>query len=283
MAHNVESQIWQRYFENEVNPLKRWYIGRQWRKFERFERRVFQAVDEVVAVSSQDADVMRDHFGARSVDVVENGVDTDYFRPGQSQRDPTRILFLGSLDWRPNLDAADQLLSVIFPSVLAEEPAARLCLVGRNPPENLRRRVENTPGVDLYANVADVRPFLANSALMVVPLRIGGGSRLKILEAFAAGLPVISTWIGAEGLRVQDGRHLIAVESVDFLAAEVVASLRNPAPGLARAETARRLVESEYDWEILANRLECVWMQTSQTRSKNGARMNNVRVEHVPT
>ena len=147
---------------------------------------------------------------------------------------PGQILFLGSLDWRPNLDAVDQLLATVFPAVRAQEPSARLCLVGRNPPEALQRRVQATPGVELHANVPDVRPFLAPSALMVVPLRIGGGSRLKILEAFAAGLPVVSTRIGAEGLNVENGSHLTVVENVEEMAEAIVASSeipRRPWPG----------------------------------------------------
>lgn len=259
MAHNVESQIWRRYYENEAHSLRRWYIGQQWRKYETFERRAFQQVDRVVAVSPDDAALIREQFGASHVSVVENGVDTHYFHPGALQQVPGRILFLGSLDWRPNLDAVEQLLTVVYPAVRAEEPSARLCLVGRNPPESLRQQIKTVPGVELYANVPDVRPFLAQSAVMVVPLRIGGGSRLKILEAFAAGVPVISTRVGAEGLRVQGNRHLAIVEDIGGMTAEIVACLRNPAPGLAWAERGRQLVEDCYDWNILADRLERIW------------------------
>src|SRR5262249_18511219 len=102
MAHNVESLIWQRYHEHESGRLRRWYIRKQWRKFERFERRALSEVDQVVAVSPLDAMVFRNQLGARRVSVVDNGVDTTYFRPGAGPRDPRRILFLGSLDWRPN-------------------------------------------------------------------------------------------------------------------------------------------------------------------------------------
>ncbi len=178
-----------------------------------------------MAVSREDAALIRDQFGAACVDVVENGVDTAFFQPDRSQRQPGQILFLGSLDWRPNLDAVDQMLSKVLPAVQAQQSSARLCLVGRNPPDALLRRVNATPGVELHANVPDVRPFLARSALMVVPLRIGGGSRLKILEAFAAGLPVISTRIGAEGLNVEDGVHLTVVEDIEGMASEIVAKL----------------------------------------------------------
>ena len=269
MAHNVESQIWKRYHENETNPLKRWYIGRQWRKFEDFERRVFRESDQVVAVSQEDAALIRDHLGARHVDVVENGVDTAYFRPDDSQRDPGQILFLGSLDWRPNLNAVDQLLDKVFPAVRAHEPSARLCLVGRNPPEALKRRIQATPGVELHANVPDVRPFLARSAVMVVPLRIGGGSRLKILEALAAGTPVVSTCIGAEGLCVEPGTHLTVVDRDDQMAGSIVGVLRNPAIAEVMARHARRLVEDRYFWEILAVRLDRIWTSVA-TRSANG-------------
>jgi glycosyltransferase involved in cell wall biosynthesis len=259
MAHNVESQIWRRYYETEAHPLKRWYIGHQWRKYERFERRVFRQVDRVVAVSSGDAALIRDHFGARHVAVVENGVDVAHFRPSSTERIAGRILFLGSLDWRPNQDAVDQLLSAVFPPVLAQEPSARLCLVGRNPPEALRRRVASLPNVELHADVSDVRPFLAQAAVMVVPLRIGGGSRLKILEALAAGTPVVSTRIGAEGLRLEHGTHLTVVDRIDQMAAATVDVLRNPAAARAMAQRGRRLVEDWYDWSTLGAQLEKIW------------------------
>lgn len=280
MAHNVESQIWKRYHENESHPLKRWYIGHQFRKFDAFERRVFREVDQVVAVSEEDAALIRDLLGVNHVAVVENGVDTTYFRPDDSQRDPDQILFLGSLDWRPNLDAVDQLLDIVFPAVRAEVPEARLCLVGRNPSEALRRRVLATPGVDLHASVPDVRPFLARSALMVVPLRIGGGSRLKILEAFAAGLPVVSTRIGAEGLCVESGVHLTVVEDVAALAPALVAGLRNLAPGQAQVEKARGLVEAQYDWIILADQLDAIWERIAETGALNPLERDSKRWEH---
>ncbi|HKM51797.1 MAG TPA: glycosyltransferase family 4 protein [Isosphaeraceae bacterium] len=259
MAHNVESKIWRRYWEQEPQGAKRWYIGRQWRKYERFEGRVCRQADQVVAVSDEDAALIRDQFGLAHVAVVENGVDTAFFRPDRSLREQGLLLFLGSLDWRPNLDAVDQLLSTIFPAVRAQEPRARLCLVGRHPPEALRRRVASAPGVELHASVPDVRPFLARSMLLVVPLRIGGGSRLKILEAFAAGLPVISTRIGAEGLKVQSGVHLAVVENVAGMADPIVSLLKDPERRSSLAGEGRSLVEAHYKWQRLADQLERIW------------------------
>ena len=116
------------------------------------------------------------------------------------RREPSRLLFLGSLDWRPNIDGLQQFLDDVFPAVRRAIPQATLAVVGRNPSDALRPRLVATAGVELYANVPDVRPYLATCGMLVVPLRIGGGSRLKILEALAAGVPVVSTRIGAEGL-----------------------------------------------------------------------------------
>jgi glycosyltransferase involved in cell wall biosynthesis len=258
VAHNVESVIWQRYAETEPGALRRWYIRRQWRKWQRFERGALGGAERAVSVSDLDAARLRDDFGVGRIDVVENGVDTAYFRPGEARREPGLLLFLGSLDWRPNLDGVDLLLDRVFPAVRAREPSARLALVGRHPPESLRRRAA-AAGVELHADVHDVRPHLAGCGLMVVPLRVGGGSRLKILEALASGTPVVSTRVGAEGLCLEPGRHLTVVEDADALAPALVAAIRAPAAAQAQAEEGRRRVLERYDWDTLADRLDEVW------------------------
>src|SRR5208337_4874934 len=150
--------------------------------------------------------------------VVDNGIDRRYYEAVRPNPDPATILFLGSLNWRPNVDAIGLLVEKIFPAVRAAEPAARLQIVGRKPSPALIQRAREVPGVELHADVPDVRPFLAKSTVMVVPLRIGGGSRLKILEALAAGLPVISTRVGAEGLELVPGVNLTVVEDIQGMA-----------------------------------------------------------------
>lgn len=269
MAHNVESIIWQRYRETESNPLRRWYINRQWRKYQRFERRVLGAVEHTVAVSDTDAQRLREDFDVSRVDVVENGVDTAYFQPQARRRRPERLLFLGSLDWRPNLDAVRLLLEHVFPAVRSAEPSASLCLVGRHPPEALRRQAARLPGVELYANVPDVRPYLADCGLLVVPLRIGGGSRLKILEALASGTPVVSTRVGVEGLRLEQGQDLTVIEDIDDLIRALIAAIRHPDVLQAQVERGREKVLEQYDWDRLAEQLEQVWKQcASEPRNR---------------
>ncbi len=265
MSHNVDSLIWRRYHETERRPLRRWYIRGQWRKFERFERTMFAEADRVVTVSDEDAALARELYGIGNVDVVDNGVDAAFYAaPGERRGSSPpcrldRVLFLGSLDWRPNLDAIQILLDDIFPAVRARVPSARLSIVGRRPPESLRRRVAATEFAELHGDVADVRPHLGKSGVMAVPLRIGGGSRLKILEALECGLPVVSTRVGAEGLRLEDGRDLTVVERPEDMAAALVRCIQAPEEARRMAEQGRRVVQERYDWDVLADRLEAVW------------------------
>ena len=288
MAPNVETLIWQRYWEVEPNPLRGWYIKRQWRKFRRFERRTFAAANQVVTVSDQDAERVASEFQAARPEVVENGVDTSFFRPLGEDREPAHILFLGSLDWRPNLDAVNSLLSKIFPAVRAIEPTAHLSLVGRHPPEWLAQEVQKQPGVSLNGDVTDVRPFLARCGQLVVPLRIGGGSRLKILEALACETPVVSTRIGAEGLHLENGRHLHVVESVEDMAGAILRCIRNPTAAQTQARLGRRVVLDRYDWDGLADKLEQIWLSCAHMRTSKagalGSEVQSARFEmHAPS
>jgi glycosyltransferase involved in cell wall biosynthesis len=264
IAHNVEATIWQRYYETARGLARRWFIKNQWQKWQWFETRTFQAAERVVAVSPEDAAIIRDQFGMERVDVVDNGIDRAYLEAVQPCPEANHILFLGSLEWRPNLDAVGLLLDRVFPAVLAREPAARLSIVGRNPPAALVQRVRQIERAELHANLADVRPFLARAAVMAVPLRIGGGSRLKILEALAAGLPVVSTRVGAEGLSLRPGSDLVVVDDVEQMAAALVDCLRHPDRAREMAERGRRYVLEHYDWDTLADKLEQVWEKAVQ-------------------
>jgi glycosyltransferase involved in cell wall biosynthesis len=261
MAHNVESLIWHRYTETEKNRLKRWYIQRQCNKFEKFERRIFGLASQTVFVSKADAMLASSQFAARNTCVVDNGVDVQHYKSDGREREPQTILFLGSLDWRPNLDAIDSLLKSIFPTVRTQFPNAKLLLVGRKPPPWLEARVAQIPGVELHANVADVRPFLWRSSMMAVPLRIGGGSRLKILESLAAGCPVVSTRIGAEGLAIEENVHFVQVESAAELGEAIIEHLHNPAEILKMTDRGQQFVTDHHDWSALAERLNAVWLE----------------------
>jgi polysaccharide biosynthesis protein PslH len=259
MAHNIESQIWQRYTVHERNPLKRWYIQRQATKFEHFEQRVFSLSDTTVTVSHADAAMAQQHFGAKQVEVLENGVDLDYFHPVDLEREAGSILFLGSLDWRPNIDAILLLLEKVFPHIIAHDPAAKLWLVGRHPPRQLVDRVRQERNVELYENVPDVRPYLWHCSTMVVPLRIGGGSRLKILEALACACPVISTGVGAEGLELIPGKHYLLANTPEEMIKSILKCLSVPSITKAMAQCGREAILQDYNWDTLSIKLEKIW------------------------
>lgn len=150
------------------------------------------------------------------------------------------------------------MLDNIFPQIRAQEPRATLWIVGRKPPAGLMERIRRTPGVELHADVADVRPFLGTSGVMAVPLRIGGGSRLKILEALACGLPVVSTPIGAEGLLLKPDVDYVQADE-NALADALLRAIRQPDEMRAMAEHGRQIVLETYDWEVLAKKLEACW------------------------
>lgn len=271
MAHDIQSLIWERSYRTERNPLKRALIGAQWRKYRRYEQSVFRAATLTITVTERDAALAQDQFGARRVAVVDNGVDVEFYRPAGGPRRPRDILFLGSLNWRANLDAVTLLLEQIFPAVLAQEPEARLLLVGRSPPEWLKRQVRDRRNVELHADPPDVRPFLHACGVMAVPLRIGGGSRLKILEALAADLPVVSTRVGAEGLHLEPGVHYVQADEPQALAAALVACIRQPEKALERIRAGRQVVERCYDWSMLADKMEQAWEETRASASPGAA------------
>ncbi len=258
-AHNIESQIWQRYYETESSPVKRAYIHHQWKKFERFERWAFGRADQVVFVSEQDADLGRCDFGATRPFVVDNGVDIDGFPPVFEGRDRYQMLMMGSLDWRPNIDGISYFLKSVYPKLRLAEPRLRLVIIGRQPEPAWAAWVRSHPGVELQANVPEVRPYVEQAGCLVVPLRVGGGSRLKILEAAASGLPVVSTRVGAEGLALESGVHYWGAESIESLEAPLQSLLGHPEEARLIAQAAREVVVARYSWDRLARRLGTCW------------------------
>jgi glycosyltransferase involved in cell wall biosynthesis len=214
------------------------------------EKQLAAAASVLMTVS----DTEQDHFqklGGRNVRLVPNGVDCAAFGKypiGRNQDQPT-ILYLGALSWQPNAKAAEFMARDVMPRVLAERPDARLLIVGRNPGPEVNA-LSYLPNVEVHANVPDVGVYFEQSTLMAVPLDSGGGTRLKILEAFAAGLPVVSTAVGCEGIACRHGEHLWVAERDQFAEGLLEAI---DAPQLANefAERGRRLAEETYDWSVI--------------------------------
>lgn len=268
VAHDITAQLWQRHYQTTRNPLKRLLVRGQWKKMQRYEGDILSRVDRIVAVTEEDVRLIRGLYGIEGADVVENGVDVGFYADVRPRLESSQILYVGALESRPNQDAARVMLDEVFPAVRKEIPEATLCLVGRNPPSWMRERVGAMEGVELHANVPDVRPYLAGSAVMAVPLRIGGGSRIKILESLACGLPVVSTRVGAEGLPLKHEEEIVIVDSVSEMAGALVRALGDRA-GMARmAQSGKQIVEDHFDWNALAFKLEEAWTRCISDRSR---------------
>lgn len=252
--HNVEAQIWKRLGETS-SGWKRLYLQQQWRRVARYEAEQCLAMDQVVTVSTDDSELIRRQYGAQRVDEVPTGVDTDGIRPtGGIAREPGHLVFLGAMDWLPNEDGAAFLLNDVLPLVRQQRPDLRVSLVGRNPSPALRAMAERTPGVTVTGTVPDVRPYLERAAVMVVPLRIGGGTRLKILEGLAMELPVVSTTIGAEGLPLVPGEHILLADTAAEFAQAILGLLSDPAAARALGGRGADLVRTRHGWDRAAGR-----------------------------
>lgn len=263
-THNIEADILTRRAQQQSNPIGRRFFQVQAAKMESFERKAFSQADVVTAVSERD-ELRAREWGASSTGVVSNGVDTEAIVPFPGGCDVTtkELLFLGSLDWFPNKDAIRYFIEDILPIVRKLDKEVLLNIVGRRPDQALRKIAAATDGVTLTGEVDEVLPFLWKAAAVVVPLRIGGGTRIKIIEAMSAGKVVVSTTIGAEGLDVEDGTHILIADTPEAFAAAIVKALSGTVSEKISAN-ARRLVEKKYDWKRQAEELERHWQRSGK-------------------
>ncbi|MDQ3819964.1 MAG: glycosyltransferase [Acidobacteriota bacterium] len=216
--HNVEELIWKRHYEVQSNPLKRAYLYGQWRKMRAFERAACRRFDQVIAVSREDSQMIAREYGVSSVKDVPTGVDTEYFRPLKGENEELagerhNLIFTGSMDWLPNEDAIKYFIAEIMPLVKQSVPDVTLTVVGRNPSPHLIDLSKRDTSITVTGRVEDVRPYIDSAAAYIVPIRIGGGTRLKIYEAMAMEKAIVSTTVGAEGLPVRDQQELLLADT----------------------------------------------------------------------
>ncbi|MCI0682537.1 MAG: glycosyltransferase family 4 protein [Gemmataceae bacterium] len=249
--HNVYSLLVERTAE-ERRALARYYLRREARLLKQMEAAAMKKADGVFAVSDEEAKYFRE-LGGRQVHTVPNGVDCQRYEhlPRGERTGPPVIVYIGAMSWAPNARAACFLAEEVLPKVRARLQDARLRIVGRDPPEEVRRLADQ-PGVEVTGTVPDVVPHLAEAHLLAVPLESGGGTRLKILEAFAAGLPVVSTPVGCEGLQVQHDEQLLIAGRNEF-ADGVVAVLGDPDRANQLARQAHTFVKDRYDWRSIGH------------------------------
>jgi glycosyltransferase involved in cell wall biosynthesis len=225
------------------------------RKMRRYEANACARAHLTIAVSDADRRLLAGAAPAARVRAVPTGVDVDYFAPDGVAEVPGRLVFTGSMDWYPNDDGIVHFIEAVLPRVRREVPAATLTVVGRNPSARLRA-LAAAAGVHVTGLVDDVRPHMAEAAVYVVPLRIGGGTRLKIFEALSMAKAVVSTAVGAEGLPLAPGQHFLQADDPDGFAAAVTSLLRDSARRRAIGGAGRRLVEERYSWSKVVDEFE---------------------------
>lgn len=267
---NVESEVLRQLSKYKRLPIK---IGKYLfaMRMRSYERKVASKFHSVIAVSEEDKALLETLCKNVRVVVIPNGVDIDFYSAfeGKISEKPYDISFTGSLQYEPNIDAMVYFCKKIFPLVRKSLPSAKLNIVGRDPSAEVLELGKKYDGVEICANVQDIRPYIGGCSVYIVPLRCGGGTRIKILEAMAMGKSVVSTSIGCQGLDVVDGKNIIVSDEPRQFAERVVALLENKDMRMRFGEEGKRLVKEKYSWVAIAQKMEKEYHHiVSERRSK---------------
>jgi sugar transferase (PEP-CTERM/EpsH1 system associated) len=259
---NAEYLLQRRAFETDVRQPRRWlaaiYSLIQWRKLQRYESHACRQLDRTVVVSEADAKALQRLVPALQCAVVPNGVDTDFFTPWEAEDSDTTLVFTGKMDFRPNVDAVLWFAQEVLPLIQREMPQVSLKVVGRNPHPRLQG-LQRSSNIILTGYVDDVRPYIAEAAVYVVPLRVGGGTRLKLLEAMSMAKAIVSTSLGCEGIPIRPDRELVIADDPESFARAVVRLMRYRERRAQLGISARELAVSEHDWRHITPLLERVY------------------------
>jgi glycosyltransferase involved in cell wall biosynthesis len=253
--HNVETMIWRRHVEQSRDPLRKAYFKMQADRMFDWERRMCQAAARVIAVSPQDVSLFHEMFGVEAVS-VPTGVDLDYFRRRPDAPRTADLVFVGSMDWLPNSDGVNYFVREVLPLIWHGKPDCSLAVVGRAPSSQMLALAKEDSRIQVTGTVPDVRPWLWGAAASIVPLRIGGGTRLKIYEAMAAGTATVSTTIGAEGLDVAHPANIRLADTPQAFADQCLILLADSAQRDSVAAEALELVSSRFSWDAITDDFE---------------------------
>jgi len=253
-SHNVEAKIWARHAHHEKNRIKRFVFERERDRVASFERFITNTYDFTVTVSKNDHDHFADVYGARRLGYIATGVDTDYYAPIDGVEEPGTIVFLGSMDWMPNIDGVLYFVRSVYPMIKSALPEVRLHIVGRDPVPSIVRLAEEDSSVSVTGAVEDTRPYVARASCAIVPIRVAGGTRIKIYEMMAMAKAVVSTTIGAEGLEYHAGEDIVIEDDPERSAAAVIRLLKNEGARRAIGRRARAYVASRCSWDSVAER-----------------------------
>jgi glycosyltransferase involved in cell wall biosynthesis len=260
--HNCESAMAARRAALEPNVAKRFAMSSQARKQAALERSLCAQVAVNAVVSAVDGESLRLQCPSAHVHVVENGTDTDYFVPRPQSIQPNSLVFAGSMNWYPNISGLRYFRERIWPRLKGEMAGLKLFVAGFSPGVEMKEWAKSEPALTLVANPDDIRPWIAKGSIFVCPIIDGGGTRLKLLDAMAAGKAIVSTRVGAEGLNIEGGKQALLADSEDEFVDLTLAVLRSASLREALARSARVFVEENYSWDIIGRSLENAYMCT---------------------
>ncbi len=261
-THNVEAEIFERHVCRSTG-LRRLIWADQSRKMARLEKESLVRYTTVIAVSRRDREALTTRYGLSRVEAIETGVDLDFFStsPTETAPDPSMdggvLVFTATMSWPANVDGIHFLLDNVFPRLLHARPRIKAVIIGRDPPASLSEKIRKRGlNVDLVGFVTDIRPYVAQANVYVIPLFIGSGTRIKAFEAMAMGRPVVSTAIGMEGLDVRDGEHFVRADDAESFARSILALMSDASMRTQIATSARRLLEDRFSWSRVAHDFE---------------------------
>ncbi len=270
-THNVEAEIFARHAQVAPDPLRRALWRSQHRKMQRFERAALQRFDTVIAVSQRDAVQFERDYGIGRVATIGTGVDLDYFTHSLPSPAP-HVIFSGSMDWLANIDAIEYFLDSIWPQIARQVPDVRMTVVGKAPAAALVARARaRYPDWTFTGYVDDIRPHIRSAAVYVIPLRVAGGTRLKVFEAMALGCPVVSTAIGVEGLALEASIHYLRADEAGEMARAVVTLLGDATQRERLSRTARAHVEAHASHRAIAQDFERICLEALERHRAGGA------------
>ncbi|MCX5699821.1 MAG: glycosyltransferase family 4 protein [Candidatus Omnitrophica bacterium] len=254
--HNIESMIIKRYAQKEKNIFKKVFAFLECWKLSNFEKKMWNKFDCSIACSPVDKKIMLRYAPESKVHLINNGVESAYYSSNSNIIEKNTLIYTGQIGWYPNEDALVYFINEILPLVKQAVPEVKLWIVGNKPSDKIKEFSQKNSNITVTGFVEDVRELMQKACVYIVPLRIGSGTRLKILEALSMKKAVVTTTIGCEGIEVENNQHLLIRDAPEEFAKAVLDVLKNEALRISLGENGRKLIEEKYDWKIVFKDLD---------------------------
>jgi len=265
--HNVESLRLLRLARVQKNLLARAYLFLQFGKMRRFEQIMCRKFTQLVAVSDTDAEILQVTCNVKNVEVISNGVDADFFASSPGETEPDSLVWVGGMGSPYNRDAVDYFLEEIFPKIYVARPQIKVTIVGDSPSPALQQYQSRYPqNIAIAGYVDDVRPYMQRASIFIAPMRCGSGTKVKVINAMAMGKAIVSSSVGAEGIKAESGHDMIIADAPEEFAQQVLALLKNPERLRTLGENARAVVERYYDWRMIYHNMDALYEEVAQAK-----------------